>query len=448
MAEQARIIDRNADGSWPSVPPVYTVWRGDDFPPAAATWDYLITGSGGLYRRTPDGWWHMSGPELGSTPPPVPAGPPVSVTIGSTVLPLAGVDVYRDTNQLVAYTAASGSMSPANVWGTEVKVVGGKVASAATTSPVAIPAGGYVLSGHYNAGASLAAAAAMGADVTLKDAAGNVVTLSTGQAPPPTPPPSGSFPANMIGAYKKMFSGDPGALASYSSNVNVVFLAFAAQHTGPLALVGYSAQGKASLMADIAARRAAGGKVSISIGGAGNPINTSNTTGFVNDFIAIGTDLGFTPDGIDWDLEHWNNTTEIVAISTALKAHYGAGFAVTYSVGGVGSQADIDNRVNTGIALHLAGALDAFSWQLYDTVVDLATAKWRLGTLIQAGLPASKVTVGMMLGSDNNHWDNAECLAYMRDIKASLGLTKTALWTEGWSAADSQWAADMKSVLG
>lgn len=84
------------------------------------------------------------------------------------------------------------------------------------------------------------------------------------------------------------------------------------------------------------------------------------------------------------------------------------------------AEADIDNRVNTGLALQQAGALDAFSWQLYDTVVDLATAKWRLGMLIQAGLPASKVTVEVVLAVRTITTGTTPCLAYMRDIKASL----------------------------
>ncbi len=406
---------------------------------------------------------------------------PTSVVIGGRTTALSGVNVAGDVDQLVAYTPAWGTATANRSYWLDVTVVNGVVTSKSTYPKAAgttIPANGYVLSGH-NLSADWLVGVQVGQAVELRDARGIKVALSTsggtstttGSTPtststttssptsnstptsPTTSPSSPStvtstWPTKMIAAYKKMFSGDPGAMSSYSSNVNVVFLAFAAQHTGPLRLVGYSGQGKTSLMTDIKARQAAGGKVSVSIGGAGNPINTSNTTTFVNDFAAIGTDLGFVPDGIDWDLEHWNNTSEIVAISKALKSRYGANFGVTYSVGGVGSQADIDNRVNTGVALQQAGALDAFSWQLYDTVVDLATAKWRLGTLTQAGLPASKVTVGMMLGSDNNHWDNAECLAYMRDIKASLGLTKTALWTEGWSSADNQWAADMKSVIG
>lgn len=400
------------------------------------------------------------GPDPVPDPPaPQPVGPPAVVEIAGTKVTVSGtgkvkLDAPRDTNDLVIYTPAAGvgGKAPTNEWGKEVAVVGGKVAAVAAKSPIVIPSGGFVLSGHFETGEALAAAAVVGAAVAVKDSTGKLIPISGATAPVPepgpVPPAPTTWPAKMIAAYKKMFSGDPGAMSSYSPNVNVVFLAFAAQHTGPLRLVGYSGQGKASLMADIKARQAAGGKVSISIGGAGNPINTSNTTAFVNDFAAIGIDLGFVPDGIDWDLEHWNNTAEIVAISKALKARYGANFGVTFSVGGVGSQADIDNRIATGKALHAAGVLDAYSWQLYDTPVDLGTAKWRLGYCIDRGGLKDKMCVGMMLGSDNNHWDNAECLAYMRDIKASLGLTKTALWTEGWSAADNQWAADMKSVLG
>ncbi|HYO85409.1 MAG TPA: malectin domain-containing carbohydrate-binding protein [Dermatophilaceae bacterium] len=400
-----------------------------------------------------------------STPAPVTA-PPATVAIADQKHALNAVNAAGEANQLIAYTPSWDSATANRAYWLEVTVVGGVVTAKSSyprSGPTVIPANGYVLSGH-NTAADWLIGAQVGQRVQLLDVNGQPTAIGSGTpsvSPPsptttPTPAPTSTpapttgtaWPAKMIAAYKKMFNGDPGAMSSYSSNVNVVFLAFAAQHTGPLRLVGYSGQGKTSLMADIKARQASGGKVSVSIGGAGNPINTSNTTGFVNEFTAIGTDLNFVPDGIDWDLEHWNNTSQIVAISKALKAKYGAKFGVTYSVGGVGSQADIDNRVSTGVALHQAGALDAFSWQLYDTVVGLSTAKWRLGTIISAGIPASKVTVGMMVGSSDKYWDNNECLTYMRDIKATMGLTKTALWTEGWSAADTRWANDMKSVIG
>lgn len=406
----------------------------------------------------------LAAPPPPPPPPPEPEPePPATVEIGGKPVVIAApgklkLDAYRDANDLVIYTQASavGGKTPANQWGKDVPVAAGKVAAAAATSPITIPSGGFVLSGHYQTGEALAAAATVGADVIVKDASGQVVTIPVSGDPAPVPDPTPapppdptSWPAKMIAAYKKMFNGDPGRFGDYTAaGCNVVFLAFATQNTGPLRLVGYSAQGKASLVADIKAHQAKGGKLSISIGGAGNPINTSNTAQFVADFTAIGADLGVPLDGIDWDLEHDNNATQIVAISKALKDKYGPGFGVTYSVGGVGSQAAIDNRINTGVALRDAGLLTAYSWQLYDTVVDLGTAKWRLQWCLDRGIPKAALTVGMMLGTSQNYWDNNEALTYMRDINATMGLTRTALWTEGWNANDTRWAQDMRAILG
>ncbi len=393
-------------------------------------------------------------------PAPQPVGPPAVVEIAGTKVTVAGtgkvkLNAPRDTNDLVIYTQAAGvgGKAPTNEWGKEVAVVGGKVATAAAKSPIAIPPGGFVLSGHFETGEALAAAAVVGATVAVKDSAGNPVPLGAATAPVPVPDPvqpaPNTWPAKMIAAYKKMFNGDPGRLGDYTTaGCNVVFLAFANQSSGRLRLCGHSAQGKASLVADIRAHQATGGKVSVSIGGAGFPISTSNTAGFVADFDGIAADLGVPIDGIDWDLEHDNVTAEIVAISKALKAKYGPNFGVTYSVGGVSGQTAIDNRIATGKALHAAGVLDAYSWQLYDTPVDLGTAKWRLGYCIDRGIPKDKMCVGMMLGSTANYWDNTEARTYMADIKATMGLTRTALWTEGWNGNDTQWARDMRAIIG
>lgn len=66
---------------------------------------------------------------------------------------LSGVDVARGTDALVAYTPDKYQVSPANRWGVEASVVDGTVIElvdrAVTGEPaLAVPAGGYVLSGH------------------------------------------------------------------------------------------------------------------------------------------------------------------------------------------------------------------------------------------------------------------------------------------------------------
>jgi uncharacterized lipoprotein YddW (UPF0748 family) len=88
---------------------------------------------------------------------------------------LAGVDVPRGEDQLVLYTAAGGTVSPASRWGVDAAVgpdgavaeVRDRAAGPADPGPVAIPAQGYVLSGHGAAAAWMRAALTAGAHVAI-----------------------------------------------------------------------------------------------------------------------------------------------------------------------------------------------------------------------------------------------------------------------------------------
>lgn len=277
------------------------------------------------------------------------------------------------------------------------------------------------------------------------------ITPATPKPPAPTTPVT-SYAHRMVAAYKMVYPGITGALSQYGRDVDLVILAFATQDSGPLALVGYSAQGKASLMADIQARQRSGGKVAISVGGEAVTINTSDAARFVRDFIAIGHDLQFRPDGIDWDIEHANNAAQIVAISRALRNHYGPSFGITYSAGGSNNESDAENRAAVGRALQQAGLLDAYAWQFYMADVSLEVAKWRLAWLRDRGIPTDKLAVGMMLPQNpsqhNISWTNAESRDYMRNIMATMGISKAALWVNPWDAADAQWARDMRALFG
>lgn len=106
-----------------------------------------------------------------STPPPTPTRPPRPVVkIGSAFYPLAGIDIARELNALVAYTDKAPTTST-NPYGCEVTVTGGKVirindrqtGGSATGTPV--PDGGFVLSGHGEARIWLLANAKAGAAV-------------------------------------------------------------------------------------------------------------------------------------------------------------------------------------------------------------------------------------------------------------------------------------------
>ena len=75
------------------------------------------------------------------------------VSANSASYVLAGTDVWRSTDQLVRYTTATAPGFPPNQWGADASVVGGKVTEvrdrqSTGLGPLAIPSGGFVLSGH------------------------------------------------------------------------------------------------------------------------------------------------------------------------------------------------------------------------------------------------------------------------------------------------------------
>lgn len=99
-------------------------------------------------------------------PPPTVVTPTTNVTIGSQSHAVAGVNVYRSANSLVVYTNANATTG-ANSYGYEVAVVDGKVTRVEdSVGNMAIPANGYVLSGHGTSDAWLMANAVVGATVT------------------------------------------------------------------------------------------------------------------------------------------------------------------------------------------------------------------------------------------------------------------------------------------
>jgi PAB1-binding protein PBP1 len=91
------------------------------------------------------------------------------VTIGTATRALNGTNVARLTDYLVRYTPAYGATTKTNQYGYEAEVIGGKVTKVANgVGSMAIPANGYVLSGHGASRTWLAANATVGATVTLK----------------------------------------------------------------------------------------------------------------------------------------------------------------------------------------------------------------------------------------------------------------------------------------
>lgn len=90
--------------------------------------------------------------------------------IGNEGYPIAGTNIERTDDQLVRYTSEQGDVSPANRWGVEIAVVDGVVTALRDrrtddSSPLPVPDGGVVLSGHGAARSWLANHAMVGVQI-------------------------------------------------------------------------------------------------------------------------------------------------------------------------------------------------------------------------------------------------------------------------------------------
>ena len=100
-------------------------------------------------------------------PPPPPTYPTTQVTVGGQTLAVDGVDARRLANNLIVYTPGFGASTQTNAYGYEAAVVDGTVVAVQSgVGDLAIPANGYVLSGHGTARSALAAVAKVGARVS------------------------------------------------------------------------------------------------------------------------------------------------------------------------------------------------------------------------------------------------------------------------------------------
>ncbi len=399
-------------------------------------------------------------------PPPVDPGLPTNVvTIGTQTHSLDGVNPgsgggtggdaqypgYRGPNQLVYYSNPTVTTTATNQYGVEVVVVtatnvvesvNDRQASADPTGTT-IASGRYVLSGHGTARDWLLTNATVGATISFTGTPNPDPTPS----PTPAPTPGSGYPVKAISLYKMIWSNSESApMGSFPSACNVVRLAFA--QNSPPSRTGDGPEGRSALMSGLATWRAAGKKVQISVGGAGGAVNTSARSTFLSGIASIKSDLesgGAGLDGLDWDIEASGmNQSDVLYISTQLKALYGANFAITFAPNG----GNVSQYLPTAVACNNAGALDEYGQQFYDAPVSLSAAMGRISQAIGAGIPQSKISVGMMIQNDANHWTNQQCRDYMASIRQTYpAITKTYLW---WAArtGTAQWASDMAAVIG
>ena len=278
------------------------------------------------------------------------------------------------------------------------------------------------------------------------------VTQWKGTTAPPPPPPTGGggsgvngpLPANVVAVYKMMWSVNGPNLGAVPSTFNVINLAFG-QGTPP-SLVGWGSQGQASFLADLAAKVAAGVRIHLSLGGAGGAIDISNRAAIKSGLTNIRNALGGNLHGIDWDLEGSANlgSADCVDISSWCKSTFGANFAITFAPNG-SNQAQYRTAA---AACQAAGCLDMIGQQYYDAVVSLSAAIGNINAYLAAGIPQSKMSVGMMIGSSSIYWTNQQARDNMAAIRAQFPqITKAYLW-EATRSGTAQWATDMRAVIG
>ncbi|MCW2614848.1 MAG: hypothetical protein JWN08_1842, partial [Frankiales bacterium] len=400
-----------------------------------------------------------------------------AVQIGAASRVLHGTDVERVVDALVRYTPAVGAVTPTNVWGAEAVVVNGTVTQlrdrqAGYAGPTAIPSNGIVLSGHGSSRSWLLAHARVGASVTLPGATTAPVTTAPTPAPAPvvasspapvpapttapTPPPttaptapvSGTtgvapmaYPTKAVAAYIMMWNNaNTPKLASIPSNVNVVNLAFG-QGTVPT-MPGWGSQSEASFVADARALRARGVRIVLSVGGAGGAMNIANRQAFLDGVMAINAKIPL--DGLDWDIEGAAmGASDVVYLSTTLKSLRGSAFAITMAPNG----SNIDQYRAIAVQLHAKGALDMIGQQFYDAVVSPGAARGRVDQLTAAGIPDTKIGVGMMVGDADVYWTVQECLDAVKYIKATHpNIRGGYLWEIG-RAGTADWADRVGTLL-
>jgi chitinase len=160
--------------------------------------------------------------------------------------------------------------------------------------------------------------------------------------PPPTNPPSGNLPRHTLTGYWHNFLNGSTAIRvrDVSNAYDIIVLAFAEQVPGQpgavqfnvdsalsSALGGYS---NANLIADIAAKRAQGKRVLVSIGGANGTIDFSSTAN-VDRYVSTMGNLitAFGLDGVDIDLEAGMNVANVAAAHRQLQQRFGSNFLLT-----------------------------------------------------------------------------------------------------------------------
>lgn len=263
-------------------------------------------------------------------------------------------------------------------------------------------------------------------------------------------PVGGAVDDPVVAIYRKVWNSDP-SISLVPMSATEIRLSFL--QNDPPRLTGYTVDGQAQFLSILAQRRQAGQAIVASIGGAAGNVNTGNRSGFVQGIGQLKTMLESVPggglDGIDWDIEVGSSfpTADAVAISSQLKNIHGNNFQIVMAPNGTNKVA---YRQAAG-QMQAAGCLDWIGQQFYDANVSLSAAKTEIQNYINAGVPAHKVGVGMLVSDNpNKGWTLQQCQNYMIDIRNTWpSINKVYIWTEaGEIPIATQWINAMRPIVG
>jgi len=357
--------------------------------------------------------------------------PPDSVTIGTRTRALDGVDTYRDNNFLVVFSPSTGqTVTPTNKYGVEVTVIGGVVTaindrvSNDDATGTAIPADGYVVSGHAAVVASPAVSAAdwlrqvqVGQAVVLTKA-GQVTTWpgeGSGDSDPEDPPSGyGGLPAGPV-ASMWWFSWEGAKPSSWPafvrSTVNLIVIGVADSAASGTGSISFGGAGMTK--AEVDAITASGTPVVLGIGGSSNNgriklLNDTHVDEMFSSISAIRSNLGIT--GVDYDTENesdWS-PTYMAKLSARLKDAFGENFVVGLTMGLYGSLGEQwlqAAQAHNGRYDYAASMLYDFE-QAADSRLNGVTTD-KIDYMAGGGIPRSKMIMGYALRVTGESYPNS-----------------------------------------
>ncbi|MEV8376861.1 glycoside hydrolase family 18 protein [Kribbella sp. NPDC056861] len=344
--------------------------------PAYQADDVVLDGPGG------------TGPPPDTTPPTTPGG----LTVGSPTSSSLQLNwsAATDANGVSRYDVVRGSDAPQSV---------GNVTSWTATG--------------------LNPSTAYSFKVRACDAAGNCsaygTTVSGTTSSGPVEPPPGNLPKHVLTGYWQNFNN--GATVQKISDVpaayDLIAVAFAdadASRPGGITFnldsAGLNGYTVAQFKADIAAKKAAGKKVILSVGGERGTISVANSTAaanFASTSLSVLREYGFN--GIDIDLENGVNAQYMGQALQSLRSSFGSGLIITMAPQTIDMQAPTYEYFKLALAIkdiltivnvqyYNSGAMLGCNGAVYSQgSVDFITAQACI--MLQNGLRPDQVGLGL-----------------------------------------------------